>query len=263
MACSISPLWLKPGSHDPIFLHRLTCSQYILLPRCLVHHFAVSTEKLLHIFCHQTAAKVKHLNNLQIVSLMFLSPDKSILDVGMPLTREVQHVTSKKAEQLEWRRFRLQAFKQSCSPRLLSAPYMAPAAKTAAAWGGLCQGRGVRRVSAPLAACTTHHSPPTPDKSRPHSGPRAPSTRRSALLVAPWGIRLVEQAMTVTLCKCMSSSDRKDRSRPLLSLDCHHAGGDCFVPIRLLQQSPSLHPAGGELAFQGFDSNSGYSLRTV
>lgn len=97
VACSMSPPWLKPCSYAPIFLRRLGCSQYILLPRCLVHYFAVSTEKSLHIFCCQTAAKVEHLRNLQVVSLMFLGPDKSILDVGMPLTWEVQHVTSKKA----------------------------------------------------------------------------------------------------------------------------------------------------------------------
>ena len=97
VACSISPLWLKPGSYALIFLHRLGCSQYILLPRCLVQYFAVSIEKFLHIFCCQTAAKVEHLSNLQIVSLLFLSPDNSVLDVVIPLTREVQHVTSKKA----------------------------------------------------------------------------------------------------------------------------------------------------------------------
>lgn len=97
VACSISPLWLKPGSHAPFFLHRLGCSKYTLLPRCLVHHFAVSSEKFLHIFCCQTAAKAEHLSNFQIVSLLFLRPDKGILDVGMPLTQEMQHVTSKKA----------------------------------------------------------------------------------------------------------------------------------------------------------------------
>lgn len=96
MASSISPLYLKSGSHTPLFLHRLGCSQYTLLSRCLVHCFAVSIEKFRHIFLLPNHNKVEQLSNLQTVSLLFLSPDKSILNIGMPLTQEVQRVTSKK-----------------------------------------------------------------------------------------------------------------------------------------------------------------------
>lgn len=124
--------------------------------------------------------------------------------------------------------------------------------ETTSARGWLCHGRGVQRVSAPLPACTTRRSPPTRDKSRPHSRPQSPSTRGSALSFAPRGITLEEQGMTATLCRWMFSSGRKKNcSRALPSLNCRYAGGDCFIPTRRLQQSLSPTRLVGSLPCRG------------
>lgn len=179
MASSISPLYLKSGSHTPLFLHRLGCSQYTLLSRCLVHCFAVSIEKFRHIFLLPNHNKVEQLSNLQTVSLLFLSPDKSILNIGMPLTQEVQRVTSKKPSSCSDSGFR---HLNSHALHICSLLHIWPQApKISATLEGLCDGVDVWGVSAPQAACTAHRPPPTPDKPWPRSSPQAPSAPGSAL----------------------------------------------------------------------------------
>lgn len=133
-----------------------------LAPKMPCPSLCIKSEKFLHIFCCQTTANTEHLSNLEIVSLLFRRPEKSILEVSVLLTWEAQHVTSKKAQQLERRRLRLQAFKESRSPSLLSAPYMASGSETVAApgegcaTGGVCEGSQPFRLPAQLATLHVH-----------------------------------------------------------------------------------------------------------
>lgn len=158
--CNISHLWLKPGPYAPPFLHTLRHSQYTLLPNWLVHHFAVSSKKFLHIFL--VAKPQQRLSNSATYSFIpfNFSEVTSALFVSVLLAREVQHVTSKKVVAIQ-----ASGILVSPSPCLLPAPHMVLALEPCLHGEGCALG-GVGEGSLP-AVC---HSPDTQDKPWPHSG---------------------------------------------------------------------------------------------